>query len=456
MAGIGFELRKILKEGRLSSMLRAYGYSALIGAGPWLISIASIMVAGYIAHFFVEDKKAIVQFQVVVTYTLAFSLILTGFSNFAFTRYISDRLFEKEHDRVLPNTIGILLINMSLGFWGTFVFAIFFLKELGIVSAIMFVSTFTVLCGIWIINVLLTGLKNYKFILLSFLLSYGLALVLIPFLGRFNLGGLLTSFFLGQMLLFMLLGGYLVYKFPSDRFAEFDFLNRKRSYPSLVFTGFFYYIGIWIDKIVFWFTPDVSDRVIGPFRASVIYDLPIFLAYLSIMPGMAVFLIRLETDFAESYDHYYRNVREEGTLERLILHGKHMVDNARASLLDILRIQGIANIFIFLITDEVFSFFKLSFLYIPLFHIDLIGAYLQLFFMSILAILFYFDKRKESLILTMLFAVFNGILSYFTIHIGPSFFGYGFVISVLMVSIAGLILLRDFMRRLHYETFMRV
>lgn len=39
MAGIGFELRKILKRDSLLSLMQAYSYAALISSGPWIMSI---------------------------------------------------------------------------------------------------------------------------------------------------------------------------------------------------------------------------------------------------------------------------------------------------------------------------------------------------------------------------------------------------------------------------------
>ena len=35
-----------------------------------------------------------------------------------------------------------------------------------------------------------------------------------------------------------------------------------------------------------------------------------FLAYLSIIPGMAVFLLRMETDFVEQYRKFYAAINE--------------------------------------------------------------------------------------------------------------------------------------------------
>jgi polysaccharide biosynthesis protein PelG len=56
---------------------------------------------------------------------------------------------------------------------------------------------------------------------------------------------------------------------------------------------------------------------VGWFRAS-LYDSPIFLCYLSVVPSLAIFLVSVETDF--SYREYY-GVARHGTL-RQVLEGK--------------------------------------------------------------------------------------------------------------------------------------
>lgn len=106
-------------------------------------------------------------------------------------------------------------------------------------------------------------------------------------------------------MLFVIFRGY-----QSRVFIEFDFLGSGRMYRSLMLTGLFYNLGIWADKFVFWFHPVTGSTVIGALRASLVYDLPVFLAYLAIIPGMAVFLVRMETDFVEYYDKFYDAVRE--------------------------------------------------------------------------------------------------------------------------------------------------
>ena len=110
MAGIGFELRKMLKRDSLLGLLRAYTYAGIISSGPWILSIVGILLIGILSLPFVIPGSLITQFQVSVTYLIAVSLILTGPLQLAFTRFTSDRLFEKRDDLILPNYHAVSLV----------------------------------------------------------------------------------------------------------------------------------------------------------------------------------------------------------------------------------------------------------------------------------------------------------------------------------------------------------
>ncbi|WP_226857216.1 exopolysaccharide Pel transporter PelG [Acidithiobacillus concretivorus] len=49
MAGIGFELRRILKRRTYFSLLQAYGFAGIVSSGPWLLSIFGILLLGFLA-----------------------------------------------------------------------------------------------------------------------------------------------------------------------------------------------------------------------------------------------------------------------------------------------------------------------------------------------------------------------------------------------------------------------
>ena len=86
----------------------------------------------------------------------------------------------------------------------------------------------------------------------------------------------------------------------------------------------------------------------------------------------------------------------------------------------------------------------------------MLGTYLQLIFMAILAILNYFDRKIEAMVSSVIFAITNFIFSLITVYLGPYYYGYGFVYSLLVSNVVAIILLRRFLDEVHYRTFMFV
>ncbi|HNC85402.1 MAG TPA: exopolysaccharide Pel transporter PelG, partial [Agitococcus sp.] len=162
MAGIGFELRKLLRRDSLLGMLQAYAYAGIISSGPWVLSIVGILVIGLMSAAIVVPEFLITQFQVSVTYLVALSLILTGFVQLAFTRFTADRLFEKRADIILPNFNGLLFgVTAISGFLGTLAI-LFLFPQQSIMYRLLMLAGFVVLCDIWIATIFLSGMKQYK------------------------------------------------------------------------------------------------------------------------------------------------------------------------------------------------------------------------------------------------------------------------------------------------------
>jgi len=95
MAGISIELRRLYKEGKLRKILLAFGYSAVLSTGNWVFAIVSIFLSAFVAQKLWGVSDVVVKYQVYITYVISISLILSGPFQLSFTRYISDRLFEK-------------------------------------------------------------------------------------------------------------------------------------------------------------------------------------------------------------------------------------------------------------------------------------------------------------------------------------------------------------------------
>ncbi|GHA34629.1 exopolysaccharide Pel transporter PelG [Photobacterium aphoticum] len=453
MAGIGFEIRKILKRNSLLSMIEAYGLAGLISSGPWVLSILALLAIGLISIGIVFPTYVIVQFLVIVTYLMAGSLIISGLFQLLLTRYISDLLFAKEEHKIVPNLLGSMLVTSTLAaIFGLGVLA--FCENIEAPVKITIFASFVLLCNQWLIIIFLSGMKEYYRIFFTMALSYALMVVLSLFLPPFGLLGLMAIFASCQALMTFAFLYHVLRDFPANRLVDFEFLNYKKTFFSLILCGFLYNLGVWLDKFVFWFREETSHQVIDVFRASYIYDLPIFIAYLAIVPGMAVFMLRMETDFADACLKFYDAVREGATLDSIQLLKDKMVLACQQSIYEIFKVQGLTLALLILWAEDILLALKIDLAYLHLLYVDLVGVSLQVLVMSILNVMYYLDKRYSALALTALMAIGNVTLAFVSIDMGPVFYGYGFAITMLVTTIVGMIMLDSQFEDLEYQTFM--
>lgn len=461
MAGIGFELRKLLRSNSYFGLLRAYGFAGAISSGPWLLSICSVLAIGILGRGPSPAATQMVQFQISVTYLIATTLILTGALQLSLSRFMADRLFEKQPQLVLPNLLGAITVTTLVsGTLATLLVLTLFRESLAYRT--LMVISFVTLSNIWIVSVVLSSLKAYRQVLLAFAIGCAIVVGAALALRRFGTAGLLLGFLLGHaVLLFFLLAlvmrGYPVHgqgQGQGQELVSFRFLRRGQLYPSLIATGVLFNMALWADKFIFWGNPATSNNVIGPLRASLIYDIPIFLSYLSIVPGMSVFLVRIETDFVERYDAFYDAVRSGDTLDNLYDLKDRMVYVVRQGIYEIFKVQGLTMLLLILCGRYILDAIGISQVYLYLFYVDVVAAGLQVLLLAILNVLFYLDQRRITLGLSALFLVSSAVFTVITQYLGPDYYGYGFAAAMLLTSLTGLWLLSSKLDSLEYETFM--
>ena len=95
-------------------------------------------------------------------------------------------------------------------------------------------------------------------------------------------------------ILFLLIARVLA-EYPYQVAHPFRFLSQFRQYWELALGGLLYNAAIWVDKWVMWFAPD-SEVLASGMVSYPDYDTAMFLAYLSIVPSMAVFVFHGRND----------------------------------------------------------------------------------------------------------------------------------------------------------------
>ena len=455
MAGIGFEIRKILHRNRLSSTLVAYMYAGLIGSGPLLLSVAAVQVISLFVLAVAPGDATVVQFQVSLTYLIDFSLVTTGGLQLLFTRYVADQLYQNRQEHVLPSyhavQMAVTAVNGTLGA----VLAVTLFADCDGLYRVLMVAGFVILSNLWCGIALLSGIRQYRAIIGLFALGYG-STVLLAYSGfpRLGLNGLIASFVAGHGLLYLGLNGLIQKSFHSDQFVSGRVFQRQFNQPSLALLGFLLYVGNWIDKLLFRYHPATGQPVIGPLHASYLYDFPIFLAYLTILPGMAVFLLRIETDFVEHCSAFYKAINQGATLGQISAHRNQMVRSIRSGLYEVLKIQSLIILLVFAFGAHWMTALGISAEHFSLLRIDAVAASLQLLFLLTVNVLLYLDQRWVVIRLMVAFIVLNFTLTSLTLFFGPQAYGFGLTATSLLLVLLALLELNRKLEWLEFDTYM--
>ncbi|MDD5392672.1 MAG: exopolysaccharide Pel transporter PelG [Thiothrix sp.] len=452
MAGIGFELKKMMDDGSWFGLAKAYTYAGIIGSGPWVLSIIGILLVGGLG-LAGRGTATGDEFVLSVTYLISLSLILSGALQLVFVRFVSDRIYQGDEDLILPNVLGAIgVMTLVSGVIGTVLALTLFRYDP--VYAVLMLVNFVVLCNVWVVVVFVAGMKNYHAVLITFFAAYGGILALAWLLRGAGTAGGLIAVLVGHSYLLLALLVMVMREYRADMWLRLDFLQLDKIQPSLIVTGVCFNLGVWVDKWIFWFYPATSDAVNAVLRASVIYDLPFFLAYLSIVPGMASFLIRVETDFVETYRDYYSTINGRSTLAEIKAKRETMITSVRDAFWEIVKIQGLTLMIFFLLADDIIAWLGLSSLYVHLYYLDLVATMLQVLFLTTLSITFYFNLLRQAMWMTIGLFISNATLTLISLWLGPSFYGYGFALSLLGMTVAGMAALSGKLNRLEYLTFM--
>ena len=454
MAGIGFSLRKILSHDTLTRTTAAYSVAGLISGGPWLISVFSIILLAILVSFIPEYRLYMTQFQVSITFLVAGSLIFSGLAGDSFSRYAADQIFSNRSTDVLSNLNGMLLVMTTCAGVLSFLFVLFLFPQQCILYRLSLMSSFVVLSNIWVVISLLTGLKDYKVILKAFFFSYIVLVSLAYSLRHFGLEAFMYSFLLGQLILWFMLMVALYKNYPTNTIISFHFLKKGSVHRILILIGFIFNLAVWVDKFIFWYSPSTSYQVIGPFRGSWFYDLPIFIAYLCSVPGMAVFLLLIETNFSDDYKDFHEAIRWVKSFEYIKMKGEKMGGYAMNVIYSILKIQAIVIILVFQFGSRLLEILHLSSLYTNVLYVAVIGTSLQVVLLALISILFHMDRLKDILLISIVFLITNLLLTISSLYLGPFYYGFGFTCALMITCSLGMYLVNEEFTDLEYKVIM--
>ena len=314
MAGIGFELKKLFSRKGIFALMRAYGYSGVICAGPMLLGMILLMGVRLIAAWGGMPREDQELLTCMITYTLLASLMVTNCLSMVTTRYVADALYDHENGSVMPSFYGSTALMSVVGGLPYGMFLLF--SGVALPYQLACLVLFMELIVVWMEISYLTAVKDYKGIMLTFLAAVGGALVtgyILTVLGREPVLPLLLAVTAGYGVMMLWYYKLLIEYFPKGDTSALQFLEWIDKYPQLVGTGAFLGIGLFAHLVLMWASP-IGAQVSGLFYSAPGYDIPALFAFLSILITTINFVTSVEVHFYPKYRIYFGLFNEGGTL----------------------------------------------------------------------------------------------------------------------------------------------
>ncbi len=453
MAGIGFELQKAIREDSYVSAARIYLFAAVISSGPWLVSVIALSALGVFSAAFLSQPESTL-FAATLTHTFAVSLITTGLFQMVVTRYLADEMYLNRTESIAPTFVAVLVLSSA----GQFVLMnlLFATTSLPLEYRLPAAALYVAISGTWVAMVFLSAAQDYMSIVLAFAVGYLTSFVAaLAFGSQFGTVAYLMGFTFGQMVTLALLTSRVLAEFDPSKSYNLDFFGHFRTYPALMAIGLFFNLALWIDKIVFWFSPQAVD--VGNYmKVFPAYDTSFFVASLILVPALAIFTVNIETNFYVHYKGFYAVILEQRSLQDLLAAKEGMARSLRSSYLTLLKVQGaLALLALTVLTPIVMPVFNIPQSDWYIFRLMALAMSVQVFLLFTTLILLYLDLRGSVLIVCSVFLASNLGFTVLTILAGEQFYGYGFLASSVLSVIVALVLLLDRFRKLEYLTFSR-
>jgi polysaccharide biosynthesis protein PelG len=451
MAGASLSLRSLAPRDDVSGMLLNYAQAAMITSGPWLMTVAAVAAVSLLGLDYVDLNKMAV-FRSILIYNFAFSLVLSGPILLVGTRFLANSLYSG----TISNGRSILIATLALVYGVGALAAIPFYglaTDLAPAVRIAAIGNYFVVSGIWVGGVFQIKQRDVQIVTGAFSIGMitavtaGIALAV-----KFAMAGLIWGFTAGLAVIEFTLIAHVLRSYPAGPMQPTALLGQFRCYWVLAVAGFVAPAAVWGDKWVMWLSHE--GRTFGGFmRQYPLYDSALFLAFLTMVPAIALFTMFVKTDFLVHYRAFYESIEQHDTLAQIRRNHQRIIGSLIKGGRQLLILQVVISASVAVLAPAIIEIARLHYIQLSIFRLGTLGAGFHIGFIFCTILLLYFDLRRSYLWLQLLFGVANVGLTAAFLPFGFAYYGLGyFAASALCFAVAVLTLYRA-VNRLPYLTF---
>jgi uncharacterized membrane protein len=456
MAGIGFVLRDLDRRESLFSSIASIGHGALASAGPWIFTVIAVALI-YRGTATLIDPELSYSFRGLVIYSFALSLLVTAPVVNVAIRQVSDDIYSHDFHHVRPRYIAALVLCCLIsGLSSIVVFAGVFRLDAG--DLLVEVASTMIVGMIWPTLAFCGAVKDYKGI--SFGFGWGLLLSVVTTIWTaaegYSAAAMMLAFISGLSLVFLWLAGRVLATFPqpvSGLGAYIpELLKGFLQYWMLALGAFVAIAAVWMDKLVMWFG-ETGVPLHNGLLSSPNYDGAMFIAYLTIIPALGLFVTSIETGFFEDFRRLLDAIQNRAPLERINQTAEALGKKTFEMIYRVLLAQGTVCVMGVIASAALLPWLGLRFEQLGILRLGIIAAFFQVMFLTCSSILLFFDNHLRFLLLQIVFFVLQMVLTILSVELGAEYFGYGHLLACAISAFAAVVVLERTMGKAVYLTF---
>lgn len=327
-------------------------------------------------------------------------------------------------------------------------------KPIGLLFKISAYLLFIELCILWVQMVYVSALRDHSRLLRGFLLGVIVGVISAQTfaLRTREVATMLLSVDIGFLLVIGFFGVTIREHFPTNGRDYYGFLEYFRRYPSLFLCGLMQALGLYVHSLVVWCGKH-QLVVENTFVMAPTFDVPVFWAFLSILPALVTFVVFSETSFFEKYAAFYHAINSGGTWEAIKGHKQEMLAVLRKNLRLLVGSQMTIALLCLALGLAVFPKIGFGASYLSIFGTMVIGNFAFIIMYICSTILLYFDDRKGALFAAFVFATANGLFTGLVTSMGEHYYGIGFAGAAFLGLLVVLLRLKAVTTDLDYFTF---
>ena len=442
MAGIGWKLQRLIDRGSLAGTIGAYLTGVAVTSAPWLLTTAVLTSLRLVARQGGTDFYVIERFLTVV---YAVTVVLSAPVHVVVSRYTADRLYDHHVEKIgapLRRATALTLIGFALAG-----LALVLMMRLPLALAVVGAPLVAIIGAQWLMLSVGGGMTSPMVVLRAFGIGAPLALVGAWALDHsFHLGvaGYLYGFAIGQLVTLAILVQGVARAVPGRADESASLLPAFREYRLLAFSALAYYVSIWADKLVVYL-------VMGG-DAAAFYAAIAAVAWFSVIPAFAWIYVQIETTFYQRFRAFYSDIEVGAPLRQLKSGAEKISNEARRILRGAGVVQASASGIAIAAAPFLVRAVGLSPDATPLFRLAAIGAAMQMITLLEVLLLYYFDLRRDALLISTGLLAGEAVLVFLAWALGwyPV---VGYVISCAAIAVLGAVLVRRRLSTLVLDTF---